>query len=302
MRVGQGKLDSSPHGAPDQLGRVDLTGFAALLGESLAAQVGLLEKLLHKAHFPSLGRYKERLLADTIRKYLPANVEVGTGFVLFPHSDRDPLVAPELYDPLNSSAFSCSRQCDIIIFDSARYPVVFRDGDFVVVRPEAVRAVVEVKGALSGVGLKESLKAFHDFATKWRLSQIFYQEHYQPTTAKPGMYLMAWDVQRDRSYRPRVTPKHLLKLIADYYSEHLHLGEADGYPLLNNLLLYNECEIGPLWRAGPEPDYTMDFGWRIADGRFVRSSSSGDFIRDKDRTIASLLADLHINVNYGDFN
>jgi hypothetical protein len=131
------------------MSRTDLTGYAALFGESLSSKVDLLGRLIGDAHYPSLGRYKERLLADAIRGFLPRAVEVGTGFVLFPHADPNPPGGPDFHDPLNQSAYSISRQCDILVYDSTRYPVVFRDGDFVVIRPEAVRAVIEVKGSLS---------------------------------------------------------------------------------------------------------------------------------------------------------
>jgi hypothetical protein len=152
--------------------RSDLTGFAALLGESLSARVGLLERLLRSAHFPSLGQYKERLLAETIRGFLPSTVRVGTGFVLFPHTDDAP-PAGDYYDPLNQSAFSISRQCDILVYDDARYPTIFRDQDFVIVRPEAVRAVIEVKGAISLPQTRQALESFDDFARKWRRTQLF---------------------------------------------------------------------------------------------------------------------------------
>jgi hypothetical protein len=70
--------------------RTDLTGYAALLGEGLSSKVGLLERILRDVHYPSLGQYKERVLADTIKDFLPRTVEVGTGFVIFPHADQAP--------------------------------------------------------------------------------------------------------------------------------------------------------------------------------------------------------------------
>ena len=72
------------------MSRVDLTGYTALFGESLASKVDLLGRLLGDSHYPSLGQYKERLLADAIRDFLPRKVEVGTGFVMFPHADTSP--------------------------------------------------------------------------------------------------------------------------------------------------------------------------------------------------------------------
>jgi hypothetical protein len=156
--------------------RADLTGYAALFGEGLTAKVDLLGRLLGDSHYPSPGQYKERLLADAIRGFLPRTVEVGTGFVMFPHADMEPPGGGRFHDPLNQSAFSMSRQCDILVYDVAKYPAIFRDRDFVIVRPEAVRAVIEVKGMLSRREVLSTLTSFQDFAVKWRTTQLFYRE------------------------------------------------------------------------------------------------------------------------------
>src|ERR1039457_3837324 len=140
----------------------DLTGYTALYGESLSAKADLLDRLIGDAHYLSLGQYKERLLADAIRGFLPRTVEVGTGFVMFPHADMNPPGGVEFHDPLNQSAYSISRQCDILVYDVARYPTIFRDGEFVIIRPEAVRAVIEVKGSLTIQETRKALSAFHD--------------------------------------------------------------------------------------------------------------------------------------------
>lgn len=284
--------------------RSDLTGFAALLGESLTARVGLLERLLGQAHYPSLGQYKERLLADSIKSFLPSSVEVGNGFVLFPHSDQDPPVPPELYDPLNQSAYSISKQCDIIVYDSANFPPIFRDGDFVVLRPEAVRAIIEVKGSLSRSALQDALESFHDFALKWRSTQLFYLDHHQATTSRPGVYLMAWDFQRDKLGRPTTNPPYIRSKIANFYSELLSPYDLDGYPLLGQLFVHNECAITAMVDvtddSGNRPRF--NYGWIVQDGWFVRPLPDGNFFRDRDRTVAALLAALHWDVDKENFN
>lgn len=161
----------------------DLTGYAALFGESLTSKVDLLGRLIGGSHYPSLGQYKERLLADAIRDFLPRTVEVGTGFVMFPHADMNPPAGGQFYDPLNHSAFSMSRQCDILVYDIAKYPAIFRDRDFVVIRPEAVRAAIEVKGSLNRREVLSALTSCHDFANKWRITQLFYRDQYVPINA-----------------------------------------------------------------------------------------------------------------------
>lgn len=274
--------------------RSDLTGYAALLGESLASRVGLLERLLQSAHFPSLGRYKERLLANMIRDFLPQSVEVGTGFVMFPHANPDPPGGADLHDPLNQSAYSISRQCDILVYDVAAIPPVFKDGEFVVVRPEAVRAVIEVKGSLATKEVKDLLRAFHDFAVKWRTTQLFYIAHHQATTPAPALFALAWQIAKRPDGRPTTNPTRVRELLASFYAETVNECEADGYPFLNMLVVHNECEISAVHGMDTIGGrYVHRFGWYSRDGCFVRVGKDGALYRDKDRTIASLLAALH---------
>lgn len=282
----------------------DLTGYAALFGEGLTSKVDLLERLIGNSHYPSLGQYKERLLADAIRDFLPRTVEVGTGFVMFPHADRNPPAEGQFHDPLNQSAFAISRQCDILIHDVAKYPVIFRDGDFVVVRPEAVRAVIEVKGSLNRREILKTLASFHDFANKWRTTQLFYREHHVPLTPKPLLAVMAWNISSDTTGRLKVTPPAVCKMIANFYSNHVDLDQVDGYPFLRQLLIHNEAEIVATVQVEQTPDGFIDhFGWSAWDGCFTRVSKDGALVRDKDRTVASLLAALHIKVSgLEDFN
>jgi hypothetical protein len=232
--------------------RTDLTGYAALFGDSLSSKVDLLGRLLGDSHYPSLGQYKERLLADAIRGFLPRTVEVGTGFVMFPHVDMDPPGGGQFHDPLNRSAFSMSRQCDILIHDVAKYPAIFRDRDFVVIRPEAVRAVIEVKGSLSRREVLSALTSFHDFAVKWRTTQLFYREQGVPRTSKPPLIVMAWGISTDAAGRLRITPAAACKIIAGYYAKNVNLDEVDGYPFLQQLLIHNEAEI----IGGPQVEKT----------------------------------------------
>jgi len=281
----------------------DLTGYAALFGESLTSKVDLLGRLIGDSHYPSLGQYKERLLADAIRDFLPRTVEVGTGFVMFPHADVNPPAEGQFHDPLNHSAFSMSRQCDILVYDVAKYPAIFRDRDFVVIRPEAVRAVIEVKGSLDRGEVLSALTSFHDFATKWRTTQLFYRDQYVPLTPRPLLAVMAWRISSDKAGRPKVTPAAACKIITKFYAEHVDLDQVDGYPFLQQLLIHNEAQIiGSVQVEQTQGGFKDHYGWSAWDGCFIRVSKDGSLFRDKDRTIAYLLAALHMAVAEDDFN
>jgi len=285
------------------LRRSDLTGFAALLGESFSSRIDLLAQIIKGAHYPSLGSYKERILSETIRNYLPRSLEVGTGFVLFPHEDDQP---HEYFDPLNQSAFAISRQCDILIFDANMYPPVFRDKDFVVLRPESVRAVIEVKGSLTIPEVNGVVDGFIDFARKWKETQKFYKSHHVPGKVEsPTLLAMGWSIY-ERDGRAVTNPAKIRAAIAKRYSEAVAVEELDHFPLLNSMMIYNESLIKLCYfptGVGGDQDFTRTgLGWYSQDGRFARVASTGELYRDKDRTVAWLLAELHLTLGLDNFN
>ena len=91
-------------------------------------------------HWGEDGRYKEVLLMNYLRKLLPSNVSVGTGFV--------------------KSRSEVTKQIDLIIYDSS-IPTLFAEGDFVIVLPESVYGIVEVKTNLSVSRCRIAVKTTH---------------------------------------------------------------------------------------------------------------------------------------------
>lgn len=96
--------------------------------KSVAAEFKAYEKrvryLIDDAHWGEEGRYKEIILMNYLKRVLPKNLSVGTGFV--------------------RNKTEITSQIDIIIYDNS-FPVLFSEGDFVVATPENVIGIVEVK-------------------------------------------------------------------------------------------------------------------------------------------------------------
>lgn len=83
-----------------------------------------LRNIIDAAHGPSEGAWKESILRAILRRHLPLDISMQTGFV--------------------ASKAGLSTQIDLLFCDNSR-PAIFRDGDFSVVTPEAVLGIVEVK-------------------------------------------------------------------------------------------------------------------------------------------------------------
>lgn len=210
--------------------RPDLTSHASLLGEGFASKVQLLGTIVQESHYPSIGRYKERLLAETIQQHIPEGFKVGSGFVLFPTEYKQENRPPRGFDPLNMSEHILSRQCDILVYDAMSAPVIFRDGDFVIVRPEVVKAIVEVKGNLRRKDIDKTLEDFLDFGRKWRTTQLFYREHHQELSPRPSLYLMAWEVATRSDGSAETDGTSLRKQVNEFYKKNLVRSELSGMP------------------------------------------------------------------------
>jgi hypothetical protein len=107
--------------------------FAGTLASELTNLSERVRNLIR--HTSSVGTYRENLLQSLLKKHLPERYHVATGFIYGTH-----------------------RQLDVLIYDRIEYAPLFREGDLVVVPPEAVRAVIEVKTDLTKVQLISSLK------------------------------------------------------------------------------------------------------------------------------------------------
>lgn len=272
----------------------DLTGYATLLGESFSSKVNLLSQIVKHAHYPSIGRYKEKLLSKTISEYIPKNFEVGTGFVLFPTEPEPNTINNPDFDQLNMGAHILSKQCDIIVYDSNEFPIVFRDDDFVVVRPESVKSIIEVKGSIKRKEINSILEKFFDFGKKWRNCQLFYKSHHQNMVPRPSLFALAWSIYEDKNGRPSTNGAKARKQIADFYKQNLKIENLSGFPVLDKLLIYNECDIQQCgWGGEVEGKFVSREGFYTESGKFTRFDREGKPCIGGDRTIASLLASVH---------
>ena len=89
------------------------------------------------------GRFVESMLRSTLAQFLPKNLEMLSGFVL-----RAGVKSPDSGSGRRRDEDEHTGQLDIIVYDSARYPVYQRFQNTAVVLPEGVVGIVSVKKTL----------------------------------------------------------------------------------------------------------------------------------------------------------
>ncbi len=97
--------------------------------QSIAAELSALKDrvrfFIGQIHWGEDGRYKEIILMNFLKRILPNDVAVGTGFVKNHNNEL-------------------TSQIDIIVYKK-NDPRLFSEGDFVILMPESVLGIVEVK-------------------------------------------------------------------------------------------------------------------------------------------------------------
>jgi len=112
------------------------TAFQISITEELEVTKDRVRNLIGDAHWGEEGRYKEEILKSTIRKFLPSNVSVGTGFI--------------------KTEYDISKQIDLIIYDNTQ-PLLFSEGDFIIITPRNVLGLIEIKSSQNLTQLRQTI-------------------------------------------------------------------------------------------------------------------------------------------------
>ncbi len=100
-----------------------------------------VRNLIGSSHWGEEGKYKEAILRNVIKRFLPSNLSIGTGFVI-KKNDNNPQI---------------SSQIDIIIYDNT-IPVLFSEDDFVITTYKNVKGIIEVKTKIRNNQLQEIIQ------------------------------------------------------------------------------------------------------------------------------------------------
>ena len=129
------------------------------------------------------GRYVESLIRSCLRKFLPRNLDIGSGFILRPavKTGKDGQERRGEVDRI-------STQLDILVFDEAHYPVFQRFDDTVIVPPEGVVGIISVKKTLRPSDLKTECEHLLDAAKYCRTLDVHDKPRRGPFLALVGMH------------------------------------------------------------------------------------------------------------------
>lgn len=126
--------------------RINIKEFHQSVTKELNLIKDRVRNLIGDAHWGEEGRYKEAIVKNIFKKFLPANISLGTGFIL---KNSDIIYGER-------SSLSVSKQIDIIVYDNS-YPLLFSEGEFIVVSPKDVKAIIEVKTSINNSIIGETI-------------------------------------------------------------------------------------------------------------------------------------------------
>ena len=113
-----------PFAACSQSHNMDTNAYFRSLTAEISALKDRIRNFIGDAHWLSAGLWKESVVKAILRRYLPGAVGIGSGFVV---TDNGP-----------------TTQIDVLVYDLTK-PVLFRDGEFVIITADAALGLIEVK-------------------------------------------------------------------------------------------------------------------------------------------------------------
>lgn len=111
------------------------------------------------------GRFVENLVRSLLAKYLPKDLEVLTGFIL-----RPAVKTGRNNRSRENDKDEYSTQLDVIVYDSAHYPVFLRYDNTAIVPPEGVVAIISIKKKLSAPDVKDEMLALQNASKLCRVN------------------------------------------------------------------------------------------------------------------------------------
>lgn len=152
------------------------------------------------------GRYVESLVRACLGKFLPNDLDVGSGFILRP-AVKTGVNGRERKDEQDEH----STQLDVIVFDSARYPVFQRFADAMIVPPESVVGIVSVKKTLRPKDIEKECKSLQKAAELCRSLDVKGQP-------RRGPYLAIIGMDYQLNYSTKMMPKTVFKNVSSAYA------------------------------------------------------------------------------------
>jgi hypothetical protein len=154
------------------------------------------------AHPGEEGRHIESLIRSFLNKHLPRDFRALSGFILRPATRTGSVNRERLPE-----GDTHSRQLDVIVYDTAHYPIYEQFEEFVIVPPEGVVAIVSVKKRLYRSALANEFEALSEAVQLCR-----HRNTHDRLVRGPNTALLAFTCEGDFNAVMNATKTHLEKL------------------------------------------------------------------------------------------
>lgn len=185
----------------------NLLKFQKSINQELEITKDRVRDLIGPANWGEEGRYKEAILRKVISQFLPSNLRIGTGFILAKNDNQ-----------AGQQDGKISKQLDLVVYEGKR-PLIFREGDFVILTEDAVRAVIEVKTKVTNFSSQDN-SALNKIAEKLNLLRDF--QSFDPTTPHKKKFIGIFSYEYDGDFTDQRV-EDMLRL-SNGFVNHISLG------------------------------------------------------------------------------
>lgn len=203
---------------------MDTIAFHISTGKELSAVKDRVRNLVD--HWPEDGRYKEVILKSMIQRFLPEKFNICSGFVVRKTDNR--------------AEHESSNQIDLIIYDRS-YPVLFKEGDFAIVTPDSVSAIIEVKANIANAVTSDVIERANE-------NGLFIYEGRQGIAQEKQIFNGIFSYDGNETTAPRTLRTHIANGNINYNNHH----HRNLFKV--NHICYNNDRFYKLWSSDPRPN------------------------------------------------
>jgi hypothetical protein len=173
-------------------------------------------------------------------------------------------------DILDIFTHEVSKELDIIIYDSTNHSPIYQDGDFIVVKPESVRSVIEVKSILRLSEIKKSVQNYIDFAYEWYRFGKNHQSYWNETLRLPGLFIVNWKLRNKKGNLNHSSKTITQKIIEEYKQAEItgFYYKEKYFPFITACFVYDEFMINDTVILNL--DGSVDYGYSISSTAWLK--------------------------------
>lgn len=216
----------------------DLPSYFQSYSDELDVIQNRVRNIIGGTHWASDGTHKEIILQDVIKRFIPEQFAVSSGFIV------------------NDQGTESSKQIDILIYDK-HSPVFFRSSNFIIIPRRYVKSVIEVKTSISSAAKLRS--ALENLYSAQRIIDAYSDDVYF------GIFSFGYKKFNEKG--AKVVSNEIWQIVSDFYKSRAYEEQIEPELIAKKYMITTVCINKMLYGLNWNQSYEINPSFKFYDTR-----------------------------------